>query len=112
MIRRPPRSTLFPYTTLFRSGVNGVGMPSCLYCPDPQYSDEARKAKYQGVVVLLVIITTDGRATNIKVLKSPGLGLDEKAVEAVRQWKFKPAPEPTGKIVPVQGPIEVTFRLF
>ena len=96
----------------FRAGVNGVGMPSCLYCPDPQYSDEARKAKYQGVVVLLVIITTDGRATNIQVLKSPGLGLDEKAVEAVRQWKFKPAPGPTGKIVPVQVPIEVTFRLF
>ena len=96
----------------FRAGVNGVGMPSCLYCPDPQYSDEARKAKYQGVVVLLVVITTDGRATNIQVLKSPGLGLDEKAIEAVRQWKFRPAAGPSGKIVPTQVPIEVTFRLF
>jgi protein TonB len=96
----------------FRAGVNGVGMPSCIYCPDPQYSDEARKAKYQGVVVLMVIITLDGRATNIQVVKSPGLGLDEKAIEAVRQWKFRPAVGPGGKSVPAQVPIEVTFRLF
>lgn len=96
----------------FRAGVNGVGMPSCIYCPDPQYSDEARKAKYQGVVVLMVVITLDGRATNIQVVKSPGLGLDEKAIEAVRQWKFRPAVGPGGKPVPAQVPIEVTFRLF
>ena len=96
----------------FRAGVNGVGMPSCIYCPDPQYSDEARKAKYQGVVVLMVVITLDGRATNIQVAKSPGLGLDEKAIEAVRQWKFRPAVGPGGKAVPAQVPIEVTFRLF
>jgi TonB family protein len=96
----------------FRAGVNGVGMPTCIYCPDPQYSDEARKAKYQGVVVLMVIITLDGRATDIHVAKSPGLGLDEKAIEAVRQWKFRPAVGPNGKIVPTQVPIEVTFRLF
>jgi TonB family protein len=96
----------------FRAGVNGVGMPTCIYCPDPQYSDEARKAKYQGVVVLMVIITLDGRATNIQVAKSPGLGLDEKAIEAVRQWKFRPAIGPNGKSVPTQVPIEVTFRLF
>jgi periplasmic protein TonB len=96
----------------FRAGVNGVGMPSCIYCPDPQYSDEARKAKYQGVVVLMVVITLDGRATNIQVVKSPGLGLDEKAIEAVRQWKFRPAVGPGGKSVATQVPIEVTFRLF
>jgi len=96
----------------FQAGINGVGMPSCIYCPDPQYSDEARKAKYQGVVVLMVVITLDGRATNIRVVKSPGLGLDEKAIEAVRQWKFRPAVGPGGKSVPTQVPIEVTFRLF
>jgi len=96
----------------FRAGVNGVGMPSCIYCPDPQYSDEARKAKYQGVVVLMVVITLEGRATNIQVVKSPGLGLDEKAIEAVRQWRFRPAVGPGGKPVPAQVPIEVTFRLF
>ena len=64
------------------------------------------------VVVLMVVITLDGRATNIQVVKSPGLGLDEKAIEAVRQWKFRPAVGPGGKSVPAQVPIEVTFRLF
>ncbi|HUL15078.1 MAG TPA: energy transducer TonB [Terriglobales bacterium] len=97
---------------VFRAGLNGVGMPTCFYAPDPQYSDEARKAKYQGIVVLQGVITLDGRVTNISVMKSPGLGLDEKAVEAVRTWRCKPAMGPNGKPVPTLVPIEVTFRLF
>src|SRR5262249_32766569 len=96
----------------FRAGVNGVGMPTCFYAPDPQYSDEARKAKYQGIVVLQGTITLYGLVTNISVVKSPALGLDEKAVEAVRQWRCKPAQGPNGKPVPTIVPIEVTFRLF
>lgn len=96
----------------FRAGVNGVGMPTCFYAPDPQYSDEARKAKYQGIVVLEGVITLDGRVTQIRVVKSPGLGLGEKAVEAVRTWRCKPALGPSGRPVPTQVPIEVTFRLF
>jgi len=96
----------------FRAGLNGVGVPVCLYCPIPQYSDEARKAKYQGPVVLQVTITTDGKAINISVVKSPGLGLEEKAVEAVKGWKFKPAVGPSGKPVATIVPIEVTFRLY
>lgn len=96
----------------FQAGVNGVGVPVCLYCPIPQYSDEARKAKYQGTVVLQVTITTDGRAVNISVVKGPGLGLEEKAIEAVRSWRFKPAAGPNGRPVPTIVPIEVTFRLY
>src|SRR5712692_1873482 len=61
----------------FRAGINGVGVPVCIYCPTPQYSDEARKAKYQGTVVLQITVTLDGRAVNISVVKSPGLGLEE-----------------------------------
>src|SRR5258708_26258682 len=78
-------------TDIFRAGVNGVGMPRCEYCPDPKYSKEAKKKKYEGVVVLLAVVTTEGKAANIQVTKSPGLGLDEKAIEVVRKWKFKPA---------------------
>ncbi len=96
----------------FHPGTNGVGYPSCVYCPDPKYSEEARKAKYQGTVVLQAVITPDGRATEIQVVKGPGLGLEEKAVEAVKQWRFKPANGPGGKPVPVVVPIEVTFRLL
>jgi protein TonB len=96
----------------YHPGTGGVGYPSCVYCPDPKYSEEARKAKYQGTVVLQAVITPDGRATEIQVVKGPGLGLEEKAVEAVKQWRFKPANGPGGKPVPVIVPIEVTFRLL
>jgi protein TonB len=96
----------------FRAGTGGVGYPSCLYCPEPQYSEDARKAKWQGTVVLNVVITPDGRATNIQIVKGPGLGLEDKAIEAVRNWRFKPALGPDGKAVATLTPIEVTFRLL
>ncbi len=96
---------------VFRPG-GGIGYPTCVYCPEPQYSEEARKAKWQGTVVLQVVITPDGRAANITVVKGPGMGLEEKAVEAVRTWRFKPALGPGGKPVAVLVPVEVTFRLL
>lgn len=96
----------------FRAGTGGVGYPSCLYCPSPAYSEDARKAKWQGTVVLQVVITAEGRATNIQVIKGPGLGLEDKAIEAVRNWQFKPALGPNGKPVATITPIEVTFRLL
>jgi len=85
-------------------------MPKCQHCPDPEYSQEARKKKYEGVVVLMVVVTVEGKARNIQVIKSPGMGLDEKAIEAVRKWRFKPAMK-DGKPVGAQAPIEITFRL-
>ena len=97
---------------VFRPGTGGVGYPECAYCPSPIYSDEARKAKYQGVVVLQAVITPDGRAININVVKGPGLGLEERAIDKVREWRFKPALGPGGKPVPVSVIIEVTFRLL
>jgi protein TonB len=97
---------------VYHPGSGGVGYPACEYCPQPKYSEEARKAKYQGTVVLQAVITADGRATEIQVVKGPGLGLEEKALEAVKQWRFKPAIGPGGKPVPVVVPIEVTFRLL
>ena len=96
----------------FRPGTGGVGYPSCLYCPEPQYSEDARKAKFQGIVVLSVIIQPDGHATNIQVVKGAGLGLDEKAIDAVRTWRFKPAVGPNGTPVATITPIEVNFRLL
>jgi TonB family protein len=97
----------------FRAGTGGVGNPSCLYCPEPQYTEAARKAKWQGTVVLQVVVTPDGRATNIEVVKSPpGLGVEDKAIEAVKTWRFKPALGPEGKPVAVTIPLEVLFRLL
>jgi TonB family protein len=96
----------------FMAGTHGNGFPVCVYCPNPQYSEDAVKAKYQGVVTLLVTITADGRVTNIRIAKGLGVGLDETAVAAVRTWRFKPAFGPDNKAVSVTAPIEVTFRLY
>jgi len=94
------------------AGTGGYGYPTCIYCPRPDYSDAAVKAKYQGTVILMVVIGPDGRAIDIHVAKGLGLGLDEKAIEAVRSYRFKPALGPNGKPATVSAPIEVTFRLF
>ena len=96
----------------FAPGTAGVGYPTCFYMPDPKYSEEARKAKYQGTVVLQGTITVDGRVTDVQIVKGPGLGLEQKAVEATRDWRCKPALGPGGKPVPTRVPIEVTFRLL
>jgi protein TonB len=94
------------------AGTGRYGYPMCVYCPPAQYSDDAVKSKYQGTVFLLVIITTDGKATDIKVAKGVGLGLDERAIEAVRSWKFRPAAGPDGRPAAVRQTIEVTFHLY
>ena len=90
---------------------NGVTAPVLLYKKEPEYSEEARKAKYQGTVVLEIYVDASGRAVNPRILRSLGLGLDEKAVEAVRMWKFKPGYK-DGKPVTVSAQIEVNFRLL
>jgi periplasmic protein TonB len=95
---------------VFRVG-GGVSAPKVLYQPDPEYSEEARKAKYQGVCVLSLIVGPDGKPREIHVARSLGLGLDEKAIEAVNQWKFEPA-QKDGKPVAVAINVEVQFRLY
>jgi TonB family protein len=96
---------------VFRPGIGGVTAPRAIYKPDPEYSEEARKAKYQGTVTLAMIVGADGRPRNLKVEHGLGMGLDEKAMEAVRTWKFEPA-EKDGKPVAVLISVEVAFRLF
>jgi protein TonB len=89
----------------------GVSAPKVIYDPDPEYSEEARKAKYQGTVVLWLVVGPDGKPQQIRVSRSLGMGLDEKAVEAVRQWRFEPSKK-DGQPVPVQINVEVNFRLY
>ena len=95
---------------VYRVG-NGVTAPRVIYSPDPDYSDEARKAHYQGVVTLWAIITPDGHPINIRVARSVGMGLDEKAVETVRHWRFEPGKK-DGVPVPVVINVEVDFHLY
>jgi protein TonB len=95
---------------VFRVG-GGVTAPVLISKVEPEYSEEARKAKYQGTVLLYIEVDPTGHATNIKVQHSLGLGLDEKAIEAVKKWRFKPGYK-DGKPVTVAATIEVNFRLL
>jgi TonB family protein len=95
---------------VYRVG-GGVTAPHAIYDPEPDYSDEARKSKYQGTVILGVIIDADGRVWDARVVRSLGMGLDEKALETVRTWRFAPARK-DGQPVPVQVNIEISFRLY
>jgi len=83
-----------------------VSAPKPIETPEPEFSEEARKAKYQGVVVLDIIVGTDGRVHSPHVVRSLGMGLDEKAKEKVLTWKFEPAIK-DGRPVAVQMNIEV-----
>jgi TonB family protein len=88
----------------------GVSAPTVLVKVDPEYSEEARKAKLQGTVILYVVVDERGNPRDLRVIRSLGLGLDQKAIEAVERWKFRPGKK-DGKAVPVQATIEINFRL-
>jgi periplasmic protein TonB len=96
---------------IFPAGRKGVTVPEVIYNPEPRFSDEARKAKVQGVVVLLVIVGKDGRTYGVRVGQSLGMGLDEKAIEAVGRWRFRPATL-NGQPVATQIAVEMDFHLY
>jgi periplasmic protein TonB len=89
----------------------GVSSPAVLSKVEPEYSEEARKAKWQGVVVLQIVVDEHGMPQAMRVMRSLGLGLDQKALEAVGKWRFKPGMK-DGKPVPVIATVEVNFRLL
>ena len=95
---------------VFRPG-RGVTPPRPIYSPDPEFSEEARKAKYQGTCTLMIVVATDGRPINIRVVNSLGMGLDEKAIETVRTWRFEPG-QKDGHPVNVEMAVEVDFHLY
>lgn len=96
---------------VYKMGEIGVSAPVPKFTPDPDYSEEARKAKFQGTVTLYAIIGPDGKPRNLKVVRSLGMGLDEKAMEKVRTWMFEPGKK-DGQPVAVAMSIEVDFHLY
>lgn len=96
---------------IFHLGESGVSAPKPIYTPEPEFSEEARKAKYQGVVTLDIVVGADGRVHNARILHSLGMGLDEKALETVKLWKFDPAKK-DGRAVACAFNIEVDFHLY
>jgi protein TonB len=95
---------------VFRMG-HGMTPPRVIYQIAPEFSEEARKAKYQGNCVLGLIVDANGRPTHIRVLNALGMGLDEKAIESVKNWKFEPGKK-DGHDVAVEIAVEVDFHLY
>jgi TonB family protein len=95
---------------VFRVG-GGVLAPRPISTPDPQYTEEARQAKYEGTCVLAMIVGADGKPREIRIQRGIGMGLDKKAIEAVQQWRFSPATK-DGQPVSVQINVEVSFKLY
>lgn len=90
----------------------GVSAPVAIFTPEAEFSDEARRAKYQGVCLISLIVDAQGNPQDPRVIRALGMGLDEKALEAVRKYKFKPAMKDGRTPVPVRITIEVNFRLY
>jgi periplasmic protein TonB len=95
---------------VFRVG-GGVLAPRPISTPDPQYTDQARQARFEGTCVLGMIVGPDGKPHDIRVQRSLGMGLDQKAIEAVQRWRFDPATK-DGQPVAVEISVEVSFKLY
>jgi periplasmic protein TonB len=90
----------------------GFSRPSCGYCPNPQYTDEARASKVQGSVTLEVLVAADGRAAQLHLTKGIGMGLDERSLQTISGWRFNPARDAAHRPIAGWITIEVLFRLY
>ncbi|MGO8757620.1 MAG: energy transducer TonB [Terracidiphilus sp.] len=102
-----PDSSPVPYKVGGR-----ISPPAVLHSVNPEFSDEARRANYQGACLITLTVDAQGNPQNIRVVRALGMGLDEKAIEAIRQYKFKPAMKDGKTPVAVMVTIEVVFRLY
>jgi TonB family protein len=100
-----------PHCTEKNPAPNCVSVPELVSSPPPTYSEEGRKAKIEGLVVLVLIVDEKGNPTNFRVISGLGMGLDEKAIQAVKGWKFEPAFGEDGKPVAAKIAVEVEFHL-
>lgn len=96
-----------PYTP----GIGGVSAPIPIVTPEAEFSDEARRAKYQGTCIISLVVDAQGYPQAVRVVQPLGMGLDEKALEAVRKYRFKPALK-NGKPVPARMSVAVIFHLY
>lgn len=96
---------------IYVPGRDGVTAPTLVVAPEAEFSDEARRQKYQGVCMVALIVVAHGDPQNVHVIRALGMGLDEKALAAVRGYRFKPGTK-DGKPVPVEITVEVDFHLY
>lgn len=100
-----------PDSGVLRAGVGGVTAPICLYCPQPSYTNPARDAKLQGSILLDLVVSPEGKMNSARILRGLPYGLNDNAINVLREWKFKPATV-GGQPVKVKVQIEVTFQLY
>ena len=92
-------------------GLDGVSQPKCKHCPNPDYTDKARGNKFEGSVMLSVVIDEKGTVQDIRVVEDPGYGLAQKSIDFVRKWRMEPTRDPQGTPVTIRVGIEIVFRL-
>lgn len=98
---------------IYRAGKDGINVPECRSCPNPQFTDEAANARnYSTTVRLRVVVTVEGEVTQIHLVQGSAFGLNERAIEQVSKWKLKPARNAQGTPVPVWTLVEVMFRVY
>lgn len=93
-------------------GLDGVSQPKCLYCPNPDYTDEARREGIQGTVLMSIVLDEKGTIKDARVVKTTDDGLGKQSINILRKWRLEPSRDPEGKAVAVRAPIETMFRLF
>ncbi len=108
---RRREETIEPTEKVYHVQPDHVTAPRAIFMPDPDFSLEARKAKYQGDVVLGAVIDKTGRVSRITIQRVLGMGLDEKAVEKLKTWRFEPSLR-EGQPVAVEVSVEVSFKLY
>jgi TonB family protein len=92
-------------------GQNGVTRPKCISCPDPEYTEDARKLKISGTLMMVVTVEADGTTADIFIERPLGHGLDGSAIDEILKWKFDPAVDANGHPVATHVQLEVSFNL-
>ena len=113
ILAMPAGQTLMlkPASGIYEPGRHGVTSPQCEYCPHPNYTREGVQKKIQGTVNLEVMVTAEGTVSSVRVLRGLEQSLDDRAVETVLGWRFKPALRPDGQAVTTRCTVEVTYKV-
>lgn len=107
----PPSLSSSSTPMITKAGAGGVDAPRCVYCPQPSYTDPARAAKFQGNILLNVVVSQEGQMQEARIVKGLPFGLNEAAMQVMQSWRFKPAMH-AGEPVNAAVMIEVSFRLY
>jgi TonB family protein len=96
----------------FYVGLDGVSQPTCYYAPNPPYTDDLRRDRVSGVVLVSGLITAEGKVSEARISQSVDKRLDKPSLKIISIWRCKPAEDENGDPVPVRIGFEITFKLF